>query len=82
MSKRRFTREFKLTAVRRMQVGEPVARLARELEVGPGELYRWYHEQERLGQAPSWARDTSGPRRIGWRSWSARSGNRPWRLIF
>jgi transposase len=49
MSKRRFTREFKLTAVRRMQVGEPVARLARELEVGPGELYRWYHEQEKLG---------------------------------
>ncbi len=48
-SKRRFTREFKLTAVRRMQVGEPVARLARELEVGPGELYRWYHEQEKLG---------------------------------
>ena len=32
-----------------MQVGEPVARLARELEVGPGELYRWYHEQEKLG---------------------------------
>ena len=49
MSKRRFTREFKLTAVRRMQVGEPVAWLARELEVGPGELYRWYHEQEKLG---------------------------------
>src|SRR5271166_1830372 len=34
MSKRRFTREFKLTAVRRMQVGEPVARLARELGAG------------------------------------------------
>jgi transposase len=49
MSKRRFAREFKLTAVRRMQGGEPVARLARELEVNPGELYRWYHEQEKLG---------------------------------
>src|SRR5271165_666274 len=49
MSKRRFTREFKLTAVRRMQVGEPVARLARELEISPGELYRWCHEQEKLG---------------------------------
>ena len=48
-SKRKFNREFKLSAVRRMQSGEPVARLARELEVGPGELYRWYHEQEKLG---------------------------------
>ncbi len=48
-SKRKFTREFKLSAVRRMQVGEAVARLARELEVGPSELYRWYHEQEKLG---------------------------------
>ena len=26
-----------------------MARLARELEEGPGELYRWYHEQEKLG---------------------------------
>ena len=49
MSKRRFGREFKLTAVRRMQAGESVARLARELEVSPGELYRWYHEQEKFG---------------------------------
>ena len=32
-----------------MQVGEPVARLARELEINPGELYRWYREQEKLG---------------------------------
>jgi transposase len=48
-SKRKFTREFKLTAVRRMQAGEPVARLARELEVNPAELYRWYREQEKFG---------------------------------
>src|SRR3974390_250563 len=46
MSKRRFGREFKLTAERRMQAGEPEGR---ELEVNPGELYRWYHEQEKLG---------------------------------
>ena len=49
MSKRRFTREFKLAAVRRMRIGEPVARLARELEISPGELYRWCHEQEKFG---------------------------------
>jgi transposase-like protein len=48
-SKRRFRREFKLTAVRRIQAGEPVARLARELEVNPGELYRWCREQEKFG---------------------------------
>jgi len=28
---------------------EPVARLARELEVNPSELYRWFGEQERFG---------------------------------
>lgn len=48
-SKRKFSREFKLAAVRRMQAGEPAARLARELEVNPGELYRWYREQEEFG---------------------------------
>jgi transposase-like protein len=48
-SKRRFSREFKLAAVRRVQAGELVARLARELEVNPSELYRWFREQERFG---------------------------------
>ncbi|MGA3327177.1 MAG: transposase [Terriglobia bacterium] len=44
LSRRRFTREFKITAVRRLQQGESVAVLARALEVNPGVLHRWREE--------------------------------------
>jgi transposase-like protein len=44
LSRRRFTREFKITAVRGLQQGESVAVLARTLEVNPGLLHRWREE--------------------------------------
>ena len=44
LSRRRFTREFKITAVRRLQQGESVAVLARALEVNPGLLHRGREE--------------------------------------
>jgi transposase-like protein len=44
LSRRRFTREFKITAVRRLQQGESVAVLARALEVNAGLLHRWREE--------------------------------------
>src|ERR1700686_4710078 len=44
LSRRRFTREFKITAVRRLGQGESVAGLARALEVNPGLLHRWREE--------------------------------------
>jgi transposase len=44
MSHRRFTREFKLAAVRRLEEGIPVAELARGLEVNPNVLHRWRRE--------------------------------------
>jgi len=44
LSRRRFTREFKITAVRRLQRGETVAVVARALEVNPGLLHRWREE--------------------------------------
>jgi transposase-like protein len=44
LSRRRFTREFKITAVRRLRQGESVAVLARALEVNPGLLHRWREE--------------------------------------
>lgn len=34
-TRRKFTREFKLAAVKRLQSGYPVGRVARELEVNP-----------------------------------------------
>ena len=41
LSRRKFTREFKREAVRRLEQGEPVAALARALEVNPNLLHRW-----------------------------------------
>jgi transposase len=45
LSRRTFTREFKLEAVRRLEMGVPVAELARALEVNPNVLHRWRREQ-------------------------------------
>lgn len=47
---RRFSREFKVAAVRRMLVGENVSALARELGVRRKYLYQW-RERFRLGGA-------------------------------
>ncbi len=42
MGRRRFTREFKLEAVRRaMEEGQTLASVARELEIGAGMLGTW-----------------------------------------
>ena len=50
MSRRRFTKEFKMEAVRRMQGGESASALARELEVKRGKLYDWCAAWERYGE--------------------------------
>lgn len=50
LSRRRFTREFKITAVRRLQQGESVAELARALEVDPSVLHRWREEYRQGAQ--------------------------------
>jgi len=46
LSRQRFTREFKIAAVRRLQQGETVAVVARALEVNPGLLHRWREEYQ------------------------------------
>ena len=43
-TRRKFTREFKVAAVRRLQAGFPVGRVARELEVNPNQLHTWRRE--------------------------------------
>jgi transposase-like protein len=60
LSRRRFTREFKITAVRRLRQGESVALLARALEVNPSVLHRW---REEFGHGPGKAFPGSGRRR-------------------
>ena len=49
-SRRKFSKEFKQTAIRRLQSGQSTAEVARALEVHPTELYRWRRELEDHGE--------------------------------
>ena len=60
LSRRTFTREFKLQAVRRLEMGVPVAELARALEVNQNVLHRWRREQQ---QGPGNSFPGNGKRR-------------------
>ena len=44
MERRQFTREFKLTAVKRLEDGISIGEVARALEVNPNVLHRWRRE--------------------------------------
>jgi transposase len=44
LSRRQFTKEFKLTAVRRLEQGVSIAEIARGLEVNPNVLHHWRRE--------------------------------------
>jgi transposase len=60
LSHRRFTREFKLAAVRRLEEGVSIAEVARALEVNPNVLHRWRRE---FRQGPGNAFPGHGQRR-------------------
>ena len=60
LSRRQFTREFKLTAVRRLEAGVSLAEASRGLEVNPNVLQRWRRE---FRQAPGNAFPGHGQRR-------------------
>ena len=44
LSRRKFTKEFKLAAVRRLEMGASIAEVARACEVNPNVLHRWRRE--------------------------------------
>ena len=44
LSRRKFTKEFKLAAVRRLEMGASVAEVARACEIDPNLLHRWRRE--------------------------------------
>lgn len=46
LTQRKFTREFKLAAIRQLATGKSFAQLARELELHENVLRRWHHEYE------------------------------------
>lgn len=60
LSRRQFTRDFKLTAVRQLEQGIPVGEVARALEVNPNVLHRWRRE---VRQGPGNAFPGEGKRR-------------------
>ena len=47
LTQRRFTREFKVEALRQLASGKSFARLARELELHENVLRRWHREYEK-----------------------------------
>src|SRR5687767_4500542 len=54
--RRRFTREYKAQAVQRvMESGRPLADIAAELDVSPGQLSQWRNEQLAAGSAEALA---------------------------
>jgi transposase-like protein len=44
LSRRQFTKEFKLAAIQRLEMGTSVAEVARAFEVNPNVLHRWRRE--------------------------------------
>src|SRR6202047_1328035 len=60
LSRRQFSKEFKLAAVRRLEAGVSLAEVARGLEVNPNVLQRWRRE---FPQAPGNAFPGNGQRR-------------------
>ena len=44
LSRRRFTQEFKLSAVERLQQGASAAEVSRAFEINPNLLHRWRRE--------------------------------------
>jgi transposase len=61
LSRRKFTREFKLEAMERLESGASVAAVARALEVNPGLLQRWRQE---FRESPGAAFAGAGQRRL------------------
>jgi transposase len=49
MNRRKFTREFKEAAVRRLELGASVAEVTRACEVNPNVLHRWRRELSQFG---------------------------------
>jgi transposase-like protein len=80
LSRRMFTKEFKLAAVQRLERGSSIGEVARALEVNPNVLHRVRFAKGR--ETYFLARVSSAGPRGASRNWSARSASRPWRLIF
>ena len=50
MGRRKFSKEFKVAALRRLQGGQTITEVARAVEVHPSELHRWRRELDEHGE--------------------------------
>ncbi len=81
LSRRLFTKEFKLAAVRRLEQGVSMGKVARAMEVNPNVLHRWRHEfREAPGNVISGQRASGVGPKAGLPNWTtdrpAGAGNR------
>ena len=75
--RRKFSKEFKLTALRRLEAGESVNEVARALSMDASAVRRWRREWSTQGApAKSAASPATRPR------WNKRWAGRPGRSIF
>jgi transposase len=81
LSRRRFTKEFKMSAVQRLEIGASLTEVARALEVNPSVLHRWRREFHQGPAMPFRDRASGAGKRSGWPSWSAGLVSRRWRSI-
>jgi len=82
LSRRIFTKEFKLAAVRRLEQGVSIGEVARALEVNANVLHRWRREfRQGPGNVFPGTGSSVGPR-VGSPSWNAKSASRRWSSIF
>jgi Transposase len=81
-SRRKFTKEFKLAAVRLLETGASMAEVARACEVNPNVCIAgggscatvW------IARSPDWA--SGSPRKAKSLNWSVKSASKPWKSIF
>src|SRR4051794_15821617 len=65
-TRRRFTREYKAQAVQRViESGLPLADIAAELDVSPGQLSQWRNEQLAAGSAEALAQKADEAEMLG-----------------
>ena len=82
LSRRKFTKEFKEEAVRRLELGASLAEVARACEVNPNVLHRWRRELRDYGIKAFTGNGQHRVRRAGSLNWNAKWAARLWRSIF
>ena len=82
LSRRRFTQEFKLAAVERLDQGASAAEVSRAFEINPNLLHRWRRNYAKAPAMPSPAKGNGAGKKPARLCWNARSASRPFEIDF